>query len=196
MGKFDFNFDFYDKLSEEIKVTDKNKSVSRVIIVAFLLCALVLSPIKNDINRGHFNQKAKRTGLITAGNKSIDLHQVAFYKDRKYDVDTLLTLVNAEFDTWINPAFIEYQKTLNSNQFNKLIEEVKKLNEDIRKDESLGAGFCIGHSYFCGLKPETCTPGRLQQIVKYDLIPTLEEYWFDDKGKVNAWKQKLQDALK
>lgn len=111
MGKFDFNFDFYDKLSEEIKVIDKNKSVSRVIIVAFLLCALVLSPIKNDINRGHFNQKAKRTGLITAGNKSIDLHQVAFYKDRKYDVDTLLTLVNAEFDTWINPAFIEYQKT-------------------------------------------------------------------------------------
>ena len=93
-------------------------------------------------------------------------------------------------------GFKKYQKSLNSDMFNSLVEAVCSLNDYIKKDESLGEGFCIGHSYFCGMKADTCTPSRLRQIVKYDLIPTLEEYWFDDKGKVNIWKQKLQDAVK
>ena len=92
-------------------------------------------------------------------------------------------------------GFRAYQKALNSEIFNKLIDAVKALNGKIRTDESLGKGFCIGHSYFCGMKPQECTVSRLQQIVKYDLIPTLEEYWFDNKNVLDAEVKALKEAV-
>ena len=47
-------------------------------------------------------------------------------------------------------GFKEYQKQLNHDSFDKLISKVEDLNNAIEKDSSLGRGFCIGHSYFCG----------------------------------------------
>ena len=41
---------------------------------------------------------------------------------------------------------------LNKPHFDALITEIKALNEEIAEDLSLGRGFCIGHSYFCGCK--------------------------------------------
>jgi 5-methylcytosine-specific restriction protein B len=45
-------------------------------------------------------------------------------------------------------GFIEYQKRLNNETFNLLIDKIKELNKEITADKSLGKGFCIGHSYF------------------------------------------------
>ena len=74
-------------------------------------------------------------------------------------------------------AFQNDQKALHNKKLDKLIEEIKKLNQEIRKDKSLGKGFCIGHSYFCGCKrPGDCTDAWLQSIVDYDILPMLEEY--------------------
>ena len=47
-------------------------------------------------------------------------------------------------------GFLQYQKRLNNETFNALVEKVQELNRKIASDESLGKGFCIGHSYFCG----------------------------------------------
>ena len=90
--------------------------------------------------------------------------------------------------------FKEYQNKLNNNKFNSLIEKVKKLNEEIKNDSSLGEGFCIGHSYFCNL--ETVEIDKLSLIIEFELIPLLKEYWFDDKEKVNTWIKNLTDAIK
>ena len=92
-------------------------------------------------------------------------------------------------------GFKAYQESLDSLMFNKLIDAVKGLNGRIRSDESLGKGFCIGHSYFCGMEPQECTANRLQQIVKYDLIPTLEEYWFDNEPKLKSEVTALKEAV-
>ena len=96
------------------------------------------------------------------------------------------------FDT---DGFKKYQKSLHNETFDKLIDAVKGLNRNIEKDESLGVGFCIGHSYFCGMEPQNCTIDRLQQIVKYDLIPTLEEYWFDNKSVLDTEVKALKEAV-
>lgn len=90
-------------------------------------------------------------------------------------------------------GFRAYQNGLNNDTLNRLIEKVKPLNEEIAKDRSLGKGFCIGHSYFCG--QDTCTDEWLHAVVDYDILPMLEEYWFDDDGKYQQWKKELQGVF-
>lgn len=97
------------------------------------------------------------------------------------------------FDT---EGFKEYQEKLGSDKFNTLIECIKELNNEIADDPSLGKGFCIGHSYFCGLQADECTQELLEGIVEYDILPMLSEYWFDNlTEKVAPWSEKLYGAL-
>ena len=95
------------------------------------------------------------------------------------------------FDT---DGFKNYQENLESSNFNKLIETMKELNQEIADDESLGEGFRIGHSYLCNIK-EDDVEDRLEYIVEYELIPLLKEYWFDDAEKVETWSFKLRSAI-
>lgn len=70
---------------------------------------------------------------------------------------------------------------------------VKSLNTQISKDASLGSGFCIGHSYFCGQKD--VGEEWLHAVVDYDILPMLEEYWFDDPDQVESWRTRLHGVL-
>ena len=93
-------------------------------------------------------------------------------------------------------GFQTYQDSLKSDAFNKLIACVKQLNSKIAEDISLGEGFCIGHSYFCGLTPEAANTQTLSSIVEYELIPLLKEYWFDEPAKIVDWSDRLRSAVK
>ena len=91
-------------------------------------------------------------------------------------------------------GFSNYQKEFSNNTFDRLIEKIKKLNEAITQDQSLGKGFCIGHSYFCNA--EECTLEWMKDIVEFDIFPMLSEYWFDDESKLNEWKDILYGVFK
>lgn len=71
-------------------------------------------------------------------------------------------------------GFQTYQDSLKSDAFKKLISCIKQLNSKIAADISLGEGFCIGHSYFCGLTAKTATVRTLTSIIEYELIPLLK----------------------
>ena len=73
---------------------------------------------------------------------------------------------------------------------NHVIDLVKILNKEIEEDPSLGKGFMIGHSYFCSLD-NNCNNETIKSIIKYDILPMLKEYWFDDDSKVENWSNKL-----
>ena len=90
-------------------------------------------------------------------------------------------------------GFINYQNALNNETLNELIEKVKELNKEIARDKSLGKGFCIGHSYFCGR--DVCSDEWLHSIVDYDILPMLSEYWFDDTAKIQTWENVLQGVF-
>lgn len=90
-------------------------------------------------------------------------------------------------------GFIHYQNSLNNETLNKLVNKVKDLNREISLDKSLGKGFCIGHSYFCGR--DVCTEEWLHSIVDYDILPMLSEYWFDDANKLQRWENILQGVF-
>lgn len=93
-------------------------------------------------------------------------------------------------------GFRKYCAGLGNPRFEALVREVESLNHAIAEDESLGEGFCIGHSYFCNMKRETCTDEALASIVEYELIPMLKEYWFDEPGKVREWSDRLRRSLR
>lgn len=93
-------------------------------------------------------------------------------------------------------GFAAYRESLGSTTFDKLIRCVKQLNAAIAADDSLGEGFCIGHSYFCGLSANGVTDSALIAIVEYELIPMLREYWFDEPSKVDEWADALRRAIK
>ena len=91
-------------------------------------------------------------------------------------------------------GFIKYRQNKNSYKFDNLIETIKQLNTAIENDESLGHGFCIGHSYFCTEKE--ISDEWLESVINYEIIPLLNEYWFDDPSKVKAWANKLKEAIR
>lgn len=96
---------------------------------------------------------------------------------------------------FLSEGFKRYQKLLQNKQFDRLVEQIVELNREIREDESLGEGFCIGHSYFCGRDRETCTREWMRMVVRYDIIPMLLEYWFDEREKLQRWERRLCGVL-
>lgn len=93
-------------------------------------------------------------------------------------------------------GFVAYRDGLGSAKLNELLACVVRLNDDIAKDETLGEGFCIGHSYFCGMKADDVTNAKLSAIVEYELVPMLREYWFDEPSKVREWADALRRSIK
>ena len=89
-------------------------------------------------------------------------------------------------------AFNNHILGWSSTKLRKLIDAIIELNKVITEDDSLGSGFCIGHSYLCNFK----NGYDLDGIVEYDIIPMLREYWFDNDNKFNQESQKLRNALK
>ena len=85
----------------------------------------------------------------------------------------------------------EIKKHMDSHLDN-LVKAIVELNKVIESDDSLGSGFCIGHSYLCNLDGGY----DLASIVEYDIIPMLREYWFDNDSKFNQEAQKLRNAIK
>ncbi|CAM1669934.1 AAA family ATPase [Streptococcus mitis] len=93
-------------------------------------------------------------------------------------------------------GFKSYQLTINNSKLNNLITCIKNLNYAIVSDETLGEGFCIGHSYLCNLKSESVDEQVISNIVEYELVPLLKEYWFDEPNLVIEWSEKLRSAIK
>jgi 5-methylcytosine-specific restriction protein B len=91
-------------------------------------------------------------------------------------------------------GFKAYQTGLGSELFDRFMEGVKQLNKVIAKDDSLGRGFCIGHSYFCNRT--RFEKGWLENVLEYDIEPMLREYWFDDAMKYEGEMMKLRNILK
>lgn len=91
--------------------------------------------------------------------------------------------------------FQAYREGLDSDTLDLLVGQVQALNAEIRRDPTLGKGFEIGHSHLCGRRPGEADDDWLRDVVDYDIIPTLEEYWFDSDEKVSKWKALLRGVF-
>ena len=176
--------------------------------------------IIDEINRGNLSKIFGELFMLIEGDKRGSGNKIRLlYSDELFYVPENLYLIGmmntadrslamldyalrrrfAFFD--LKPAFSAegfrtYQDGLHNEKFNRLIQTVENLNRVITDDDSLGEGFCIGHSYFCGLTERSLTDRTLTDIVEYELIPLLKEYWFDEPEKVQEWSGRLRSVLK
>ena len=172
--------------------------------------------IIDEINRGNLSKIFGELFMLIENDKrGIELQLL--YSDEKFSVpanvyiigmmntaDRSLAMLDyalrrrfAFFDLkpgFSSDGFRAYRNDLDSAKFDNLIRCIENLNAVIAADESLGSGFCIGHSYFCNLK--TVTDQALRGIVEYEIIPLLKEYWFDEPMKVEDWSANLRNAIK
>lgn len=172
--------------------------------------------IIDEINRGNMSRIFGELFMLIEADKRGNALQL-LYSDEKFTVpgnvyiigtmntaDRSLALLDyalrrrfAFYDMkpgFESKGFREYQELLNNAKFTKLISQIKVLNEAIAKDDSLGEGFCIGHSYFCDLKE--ITDNDLHDIVEYEIAPLLREYWYDEKSKAENAIASLKDAIR
>lgn len=92
-------------------------------------------------------------------------------------------------------GFTDYQNAFGNETFNALIDQIKLLNKEITEDKSLGRGFQIGHSYFCGREELGCTDEWMRSVVEFDILPMLSEYWFDEPAKLQRWEKNLRGVF-
>ena len=92
-----------------------------------------------------------------------------------------------------NDKFVELliSKGFSKDFIHGIINKINLLNEKIKSDKNLGEGFQIGHSFFCSNNVNKPDKEWFEDIVKYEIAPLLEEYWFDDIEKSHAEVKKL-----
>lgn len=92
--------------------------------------------------------------------------------------------------------FVDHVTALigDADTVNMLNDRLYALNEIIADEDKsgLGKGFCIGHSYFCTKPVADQTHDQwYRTIIKFEISPLLDEYWWDDKDKANECKKEL-----
>ena len=96
-------------------------------------------------------------------------------------------------------GFASRQKKLGSPAYDRLVDRIIELNASIADDPALGHGFAIGHSYLAipaqVQSDEDATSAWLQSVVEDELIPLLDEYWFDEPNQANGWAVALRTAI-
>lgn len=90
-------------------------------------------------------------------------------------------------------GFKRYRESKNNTKFNSLISTVERLNQVIQEDETLGKGFRIGHSYFC--TENDIDDSWLNSVIKFELVPLINEYWFDEPSKIRDWERALYGSI-
>ena len=99
------------------------------------------------------------------------------------------------FDNANINGFSDYVKGIECVLYHTTIDKVKTLNQAIRNDTSLGKGFEIGHSYFIAAKNDIVDDDWVREVVEYEIIPLIEEYWFDDDKTAEFWTSEFRQII-
>lgn len=76
----------------------------------------------------------------------------------------------------------------------RIVDRMRELNDEISSDNLLGPAFRIGHSFFCprGDDFSALDAKWFGDIVETEIIPLLQEYWFDAPEKVRNAADRLR----
>ena len=174
--------------------------------------------IVDEINRGNLSKIFGELMMLIEGDKRGKAIKLA-YKDEEFFVPENVYLIGmmntadrslAMMDYALRRrfSFFEVEPAFKKEAFrrhlesfihnglivNKVINRLSDLNDKIADENTsgLGKGFCIGHSYFCVEPVEGQSENDwYKSIIKFEICPLLDEYWWDDKSKADNCKKEL-----
>lgn len=81
-------------------------------------------------------------------------------------------------------------------QINFIRSQMESLNHEIEKDDAnLGKGYRIGHSFFTPAVPVPNFQKWWHSVVRYEIMPLLEEYWIDDPKMIQQFRITLTEGI-
>jgi 5-methylcytosine-specific restriction protein B len=84
------------------------------------------------------------------------------------------------------------EKGISERMSAHMVSRMIELNNEIAEDKTnLGAGFCIGHSYFTPTIPPVKEEEWYRDRIENDIAPLLYEYYFDDPDRAEELIEKL-----
>jgi 5-methylcytosine-specific restriction protein B len=92
-------------------------------------------------------------------------------------------------------GFTSWQQDAGSPTLDRLVSVVVDLNSAIAEDPALGQGFAIGHSFLSRPAGNDADDAWLYSVVEDELVPLVDEYWFDEPTKAKEWAGKLRAAV-
>lgn len=125
-------------------------------------------------------------GTMNVADRSLAL--VDYALRRRFAFISLQPLFNNAWHTWC-----ERESGVSSAALEEVASRMEKLNAAISSHHSLGPEFQVGHSFVTPHTSQQGIAGELWfgQVVETELLPLLEEYWFDDPQAVAQAKQIL-----
>lgn len=156
---------------------------------------------KEESNNGEFKsieffipENVYILGMMNTADRSLAMLDYALR--RRFSFYSIRSaFCNEEKAEKLRKYISRYIKT--KSVIDKIFERFKELNKYIadKKESDLGDGFCIGHSYFCN-PPINGQSDKdwYNAIINFEIIPLLEEYWWDDPKKFEEQSKKLLRA--
>lgn len=125
-------------------------------------------------------------GLMNTADRSLAIVDYALRR-RFMFFDLMPAFATEQFREHLSTAEVE------SEIIDRIVLRMESLNKMIRDDKTeLGAGFEIGHSYFVPRKDDqSLDEDWYVSIIKHEIKPLLQEYWFDRPDKAGEEIEKL-----
>lgn len=117
-------------------------------------------------------------GTMNLADRSLALVDLALR--RRFAFVNLSPSLNGAWQRWCS------DKGMDTATIGQIQTRLETLNKDISADRSLGAQFQIGHSYVTPHEPVTNPRVWFEEIVRSEIGPLLQEYWFDTPGRAEV----------
>ncbi len=124
-------------------------------------------------------------GLMNTADRSLALVDYALRRRFRFQ------LLSPKFNS---PMFRKYLEArgIGGELIGRIVGRMNDLNAAIESDRrNLGHGYQVGHSYFCPAGSGPYDDKWYEQVIRSEVVPLLEEYWFDQPDIVQAWSDRL-----
>lgn len=170
--------------------------------------------IIDEINRGNLSKIFGEILMLIESDKRCENYSITLtYSNEKFYIPENVYIIGTMNTADRSVAFVDYalrrrfafidiepcfneekfknylvNKSVNKEIINKIITKISNLNTEIENDYRLGKEFKIGHSFFTSNIDINNINLWFNNIIENEIIPLINEYWFDDIDKFNIEK--------
>lgn len=128
-------------------------------------------------------------GLMNTADRSLAMVDYALRR-RFIFFDLKPQFTSSAFMPWL------LERGASQKLVNAIVDRMGAMNELIAKDTTnLGAGFCIGHSFFCSDDQPVLDENWYYRVIRTEIAPLLREYWFEDSKRADEAIARLMEPL-